>query len=213
MKSVKIIVKETDTFFDMNIVDYALMSNVAKVKLKLGPKSKSQTMNFLEMYCKIKDDYDVGRFIIVDPITKKKEVDPLFKHVYQNFYKMTKLQVPSGFIDEYFEILKDSKTWESGWDWRKKYYDIAKRLEPYSKGNFQLSFISKLLHTVDNTFPIYDKNVRKVLGLPRNTGSTYSGKEANGETILEQLKEKYADLQIDRDFNILVNKVTCFRGV
>ena len=122
------------------------------------------------------------------------------------------IHVTQAFIDEYFEILKDSKTWKSGWNWRKKYYDIAKRLEPYSKGNFQLSFISKLLHTVDNTFPIYDKNVRGVLDISNNTGSSYSDKATNGEKILEQLKKQYAALAKNVDFGELVKQVNCFSG-
>lgn len=204
MITVPDLVKKTDKFF---------MGNPGKVDAELTKKQKVRNspriLSFLEKYLYIKEHYADGTFI-----TSGGSIDPEFRAIYLDFYTIVVgIHVTQAFIDEYFEILKDSKTWKSGWNWRKKYYDIAKRLEPYSKGNFQLSFISKLLHTVDNTFPIYDKNVRKVLGLPCNTGSTYSGKEANGETILEQLKEKYADLQIDRDFNILVNKVTCWSGV
>ena len=209
MKPVKTIVKETDIFFDINIIDYALMSNVAKVKLKIGSKFKSHSMNFFEIYCKIKDDYDSGRFITVDPVTKNRKVDHLFKKLYQNFYK---LRAPRPFIDECFEILEDSKTWGSGWAWRTKYHEIAKRLEPYSEGKFQLSFISKLLHTVDNTFPIYDKNVREILDIPNNTGSSYSDKATNGEKILEQLKKQYAALAKNVYFGKLVDKVSCFSG-
>ena len=108
--------------------------------------------------------------------------------------------------------MKESKAWTSGWKWEDKYREIATRLEPYSNGKFQLSFISKLLHTVDNTFPIYDKNVQKALGLPENTGSSYSGKATNGEKILEQLQKQYADLKKDVDFGKLVKRVKCFSG-
>lgn len=209
MKPVKTIVKETDIFFDINIIDYALMSNVAKVKLKIESKFKSHSMNFFEIYCKIKDDYDSGRFITVDPVTKNRKIDQLFKQLYQNFYK---LRAPRSFINECFEILEDSKIWGSGWAWRTKYHEIAKRLEPYSEGKFQLSFISKLLHTVDNTFPIYDKNVRGILDISNNTGSSYSDKATNGEKILEQLKKQYAALKKNEDFGKLVKQVNCFSG-
>ena len=198
MKPVKNIVKDTADFFDINIIDYALMSNVATVKIG----AKSQSMNFFEIYCEIRKDYDSVSFI----------ADPHFKKLYQNFYKMTKLQVSSGFISEYFEILEDSKIWVSGWDWRTKYHEIAKRLEPYSEGKFQLSFISKLLHTVDNTFPIYDKNVREILDISNNTGSSYSDKAKNGEEILEQLKKQYAALKKNKNFGKLVKQVNCFSG-
>jgi hypothetical protein len=61
-----------------------------------------------------------------------------------------------------------------------------------------LSFGTKLVHTIDGTLPIYDRNIASVLGLPPQTqGVSLEDKIVNRLAIYRELQDKSAKLLKD----------------
>lgn len=63
-----------------------------------------------------------------------------------------------------------------------------------------LSFATKLLHTIDNSLPIYDKNIGNILSLPKQKYSkNFEIKIENRKQIYQALKEDFKILLKDND--------------
>ena len=167
----------------------------------------------------IKEHYANGTFI-----TPGGSIDPEFRAIYLDFYSIVVgIHVTPAFIDEYFEIMKESKAWGKKWDVHAMHGYVAARLEPYKnmKGQqtYQYSFISKLLHTANknNELPIYDQNVWKVVeekGSPAGTPQMPYARRINYfVSTLDVIGNLYKDLAKDSTFIELTEKVKCFSGL
>jgi hypothetical protein len=86
--------------------------------------------------------------------------DPEFRFVFRSFYGISNRTMDSPTVDAYFEIFER---------YRNSCFLCIKNLlsELYSKSQgenkkYYSSFITKLMHSIDNELPIYDSNVNKV---------------------------------------------------
>lgn len=116
----------------------------------------------VDVYCFLKNDF----------INKDVSKDRVFQFMFRNYYKMDGVGLTDEFKNEYFVILEKSKN--------------AHKLDLESVNNYlygltnpdrpsiQFSFATKLLNTVDDFIPIYDRNVAKVFTLSRPKAKTVS---------------------------------------
>ena len=205
--------------------DYFMKANPGKINAGLMKKQKvkkmSLTLSFLERYLYIKKHYDDGTFIAPGGT-----IDPEFRAIYLDFYSIVVgIHVTPAFIDEYFEIMKESKAWGKKWDVHTMHGYVAARLEPFlfpskngdKKKKYQYSFISKLLHTANNELPIYDQNVWKVVEETGNPAGTpqmpYARRINYFVSTLDVIGNLYKDLAKDSTFIELTEKVKCFSGL
>lgn len=135
-----------------------------------------------------------------------------FENLYSSFYNMLNMYVTPDFKKEYFQIIKDASAGKTF-----AHDDVADRLKAYKntrgKCCYQLSFISKLLHTIDDSVPIYDKNIREVLHLSTVKGSVYEDKVDNGKKILEKIGNIYDGFSVDSDIHSIIDSFDCLRGI
>ena len=134
-------------------IDYYHLFNVRQIKI-IGASGKKKIIkkSFLEKYLYIKKHYDDGTFIAPGGT-----IDPEFRAIYLDFYSIVVgIHITLAFIDEYFEIMKESKAWGKKWDVHTMHGYVAARLDPYKnlKGQqtYQCSFISKLSHIFMDSF-------------------------------------------------------------
>jgi len=106
-------------------------------------------------------------------------------------------------FDKYFELLENEET---------DLVVILKELYriPRQKGDHALflSFATKLIHTVDNTFPIYDNNISTILNLPRVKYDNLSLEQKINQRIeiYEELKNNFSELLADEEILSLLNR-------
>lgn len=113
--------------------------------------------------------------LLLDGISKETHIDPYisicksyknqksntpeFKKTYRSFYQLNAARLSDDFCESYFSLLEESRDNDTV-----NVEDITNRLydlESNSKGTHavQFSFASKLVHTVNDDFPIYDSMV------------------------------------------------------
>ena len=111
-----------------------------------------------------------------------------FQFVFRLFYGMEGVGLTKEFKKRYFELLNTRET------------DLRKILMGFmqSQKKVQLSFATKLLHTVDNNQPLYDGNVRIALGLKQPK----AGDIESYVSTYEKLKE-YTSKLLSEDMNIV----------
>jgi len=125
-------------------------------------------------------------FLIKESFSKNITNDN-FKNVFCAFYV---LNGPMGLNNvqksEFFKLLSQKEN---------NLEKILKRLyEIPSYGQKQklyLSFATKLLHTIDNNLPIYDRNIAHVLNLKKQTTGTLETKMKNRVDIYNELKKNF----------------------
>lgn len=205
--------------------DAFMKPNPGKIDAELTKKRKvknsSITLSFLGRYLYIKKHYDDGTFIAPGGT-----IDPEFRAIYLDFYSIVVgIHVTPAFIDEYFEIMKESKAWGKKWDVHTMHGYVAARLEPFlfpskngdKKKKYQYSFISKLLHTANNELPIYDQNVWKVVEETGNPAGTpqmpYARRINYFVSTLDKIGVLYKGLEGDLTFERLLGTVKCFSGL
>jgi len=119
-----------------------------------------------------------------------------FQKKYRSYWVMRYIAPDSQFNQKYFIILEELKN-------RKDLYfrAVAEQLSslPHdSEGkrlSFQFSFISKLLHSIDNTSPIYDSMIKDFFYLPDIDGNDVREKIEQSEVVLEFLKNEMARIK------------------
>ena len=118
----------------------------------------------------------------------------VFQFVFRSFYRMENAGLTDEFKSEYFAIM-DSYRGASDLD----ICGIAERLRRIlnRKGqkSLQFSFITKLLHTVNNSYPIYDAEVARVYRFRTPSYQESFGKRLERyATFYRQLGESYREI-------------------
>lgn len=141
-----------------------------------------------------KREGDVALYFYINEVFAKNEpvsnnID--FRERYKSFYVMRTAGLTEEHFNKYFELLdKRVNNLETILN---ELYAI-KTLKGLN--SFQFSFATKLLHTLDNNLPIYDKLIKKTLGLPE----PYKYQDSNDKKLrallsyYENLKRIYAEL-------------------
>jgi len=125
------------------------VKNIEDDKEMIFSKLSSRTKD-IERYFYIKKQYRKGNI----------QNNPEFQRVYKKFYAMNAAGLTPEFLKEYFRILSNKEI--NLKKILKKLYKIPRRRGDRA---VHFSFSTKLLHTINNDLPIYDKLVGKFLNL------------------------------------------------
>ncbi len=94
----------------------------------------------------------------------------VFQFLYRSFYRLDNAGLTPEFKTEYFRIMENNRNAAT--------FDVRSILDelyylPNRKGQntIQFSFVTKMLNTINDNYPIYDNEVKKVVGFksPSNT--------------------------------------------
>ncbi len=163
---------------------YDLIKNNYNGIVRELSQKKISNFNFtsINAYCKIMVDAN-------------NMISPNFRKLYGSFYQMSERRnmVSADFLNGYYFMMAV----------RANYSTVCNTLQPHSGNKFQLSFISKLLHTINPNEPIFDKNIRYVLwGV-----ETYNADITWGQIILQKISDRYSDIAKDSSLSALILKV------
>jgi hypothetical protein len=134
---------------------------------------------YIDIYCIIQERYEALR----EKIAK----DSLFKFLFRSYY-MTRINFKQS--EKFFKLLANFQLDDSD-DFDRKVHEVLSRLQmrTYRATGIQMieySYGSKLLHTINNTYPIYDSRVHSALSLP----SIYA-QSVNGEKKIKRFLSIY----------------------
>ena len=144
------------------------------------------------IYEKLKNRDHFERYFKITKKYKLREIDSDFEQAYAHFYK---LNGPGGLSAEqrdlYFTLIKDNSEANFSAIMRKMYDMPRITKKGVEQHRLFLSFTTKLLHTKNKEFPIYDSNVASILGdlIQVNLG-TFEERLQNREEIFENLKTR-----------------------
>jgi hypothetical protein len=117
----------------------------------------------------------------------------LFQFLYRSFYRLDNAGLTPEFKTEYFRIMQEEKGNTT--------HDISSILRSlYSFRNrkgqesFQFSFVTKLLNTLDHSFPIYDSEVARVFGFSRPYHSGFDAKLSAYLHQFQSIKQAYEQM-------------------
>lgn len=125
----------------------------------------------------------------------KTNLDDKFKSKFSYFYR---LRMGAHQKETFFNLLKSGEG---------DFLKILKTLYQIDNRGLYLSFASKLLHTTDNSLPIYDNNIAFVLGLPeQNNKGALETKLQNREDIYQSLKNRFGVLLSDGEVQSILSE-------
>ena len=132
------------------------------------------------VYLWLKDQYEKGN--VRDAL--------FFQFVFRSFYGLDGAGLSDDQKERYFVLLADKKDFETV---LKDLYELPTRRK---KNNHTIQFIfaTKLLHTIDNTRPIFDTEVSTVIGRSRSGGDTLEAKIKSARSIYDYLQDLYINL-------------------
>ena len=124
-----------------------------------------------------------------------------FQKVYKRFYVLNAGGLGQKLIDRYFELLEQKET-----DLKNILVELSKIPRLNGKPAILLSFASKLIHTIDNSQPIYDSRVAKIFNIELN----YSIEDVN-ERINDRLatynllKKKFSEILANQEVKKIIH--------
>ena len=89
----------------------------------------------------------------------------LFQFVYRSFYRIDNAGLTDEFKIEYFKIMEE-KRFSYNLDPQEIFMRLYLFKTRQDKHTIQFSFSTKLIHTINVDFPIYDSNIAKVFNFP-----------------------------------------------
>jgi len=113
--------------------------------------------------------------------------DAEYKRKFAGYYKMR--FVSQQYRDSFFSLFEAIKN-----DTELSFVDVARRLSQVD-GRHKFSFISKMLHTIDPSRPIYDSQVDQALQIHRTYQPNIELKIQQDEEILKQISFVYQCLE------------------
>ena len=146
-----------------------IRQNQSAIMKKLNPK-------VLATYCWLQDNLH-KRNVAVDTEYRKK---------FSGYYRMR--FVSQEYRDQFFELFEEIKS-ESSPSFRV----VSQKLFQVD-GKHEFSFITKMLHTIEPSRPIYDSQVDIALGIHRYYQANFEEKLRQDEHILAQIAAAYREL-------------------
>jgi hypothetical protein len=135
-----------------------------------------------------------------------------FQFVFRSFYGLDSAGLKHDFKKKYFELLQLNKGNPSP-DFRsiiKQLYEIKNIKE---KESLQISFTSKLIHTLQNDYPIYDSKVASLMRFPYLPSSVNIDDRIDGYMRqIEELKGLYSSIEKNLDKKFLIEFDTHFKN-
>ncbi|MBA3047363.1 hypothetical protein KKC83_01555 [Patescibacteria group bacterium] len=149
-------------------------------------------LNFesIDVYLFLKNEYEKGNILN----------NFVFQFVFRSYYRLDSAGLSDKIKKHYFELLAGKQT---------KLERILSELYEIptlrSNNTIQFSFATKLLHTIDNNFPIFDSEVGKIF----NMGVIGVGRDAKIAScikIYDSLKIYYTELKKEEKIKEVISK-------
>lgn len=121
--------------------------------------------------------------------TRNVAVDQEYRKRFGHYYGMR--FVSHEYRERYFQMMEDLKNTSS-----LSFCEVSQLLYLVDQKH-EFSFISKLLHTIDPSCPIYDSRVARVLGITRYPKNDFQKVLKRDEGILDKLRNVYHQLESD----------------
>ncbi|MCX6720336.1 MAG: hypothetical protein NTW11_00835 [Candidatus Staskawiczbacteria bacterium] len=148
------------------------------------------TQESVDVYLFLKNEYKKGNI----------KNNTLFQFVFRSFYRLDNAGLSDEIKNHYFELMAEGKN---------NLEDILLELYEFKNSKnqktIQFSFATKLLHTLDNSKPIFDAEVSRVFHKSRQ-GKTKDEKIKSCVSIYEFLKSAYSDLLQDEKIKKIILK-------
>lgn len=131
----------------------------------------------------MKDHFESYKYILKEFQEKDVSVDIDFQRKYKSFYAMGRKS--EAFYKKYFALLQENKFNKDvklGYIIR-ELYEINNRCE--------ISFSSKMLHTINNENPIYDSNITNFFNIVKTNSSDKNGKIEYANVVYDFLCREY----------------------
>ena len=123
-----------------------------------------------------------------------------FKKVYRRFYVLNGAGLTARFIDRHFELLDQRET-----NLKKILVELSKIPRRKGDHSIQLSFASKLIHTIDNNQPIYDSRVSKLLNIKPNYSIKDVDERINDRLrVYNLLKKKFKEIFCNSEIKTII---------
>lgn len=161
-----------------------------------------------EIFNKLSEDkrsFDYYNYILTEFKTGNIVNNNEFKKIYTKFYVLIGAGLTPEFLDRYFELLEKRET-----NLKKILSELSKI--PRRKGDYavELSFASKLIHTINNDQPIYDSRVAKIFNIKFNYGIKDINERINDRlTAYNLLKKEFNEVLADQEVKEIVKR---FKG-
>jgi len=168
-----------------------------------------------DIYNKLnKESIDVYNYITTEYRSISNVSENLFfQFVYRSFYRLDNAGLIDEFKNEYFKILNDYKNIGREFDYD-DIMEISNRLAFFKTkrgfDSFQFSFISKLINTIDNNFPIWDSEVRKFFKFKNLPSKKNSSLELRVDYAYKQVKYIVQSLNDIRENKLLDDLLSRF---
>ena len=131
--------------------------------------------------------------------TRNVAIDQEYRKRYGHYYGMR--FVSNEYRERYFQMMEGLKN-IPGVSFR----EISQQLYLVDQKH-EFSFISKLLHTIDPSCPIYDSRVARVLGITRYPKKDFQKVLKRDEGILDKLRNVYHQLETDSQLTELLIQI------
>ena len=143
----------------------------------------------VDVYLWLKDEYKKGNV-----------KDNLFQFVFRSFYGLDNAGLTNKQKMKYFELLANKET-----NLETILHELYELPTLRRKKSIQFSFTTKLLHTIDNSKPIFDKEVSAVIHKTR-TGNNKEEKIKSAKNLYAYLEDLYPKLIGDKKVQKVINK-------
>lgn len=124
--------------------------------------------------------------------------DEQYRRKFSHYYQMR--FVSQEYKQAFFTLFESLKTDPQPFE------TIAKTLYPVEQKH-ELSFISKMLHTLDPHRPIYDSHVCKVLHLHRANSGDFDHRIAQDRQVLEYIAQVYQEMDASPEIQTIIDRM------
>lgn len=121
------------------------------------------------------------------------EENHLFQFVFRSYYRLDGAALSAEFKHAFFEILEENKEND-----KLEFLPVLKRLyafeNPKAANAVQFSFVSKLIHTINNKRAIYDNEVVKIFSLAKPVQQDFDLKVENYLNQFGSIERQYKEI-------------------
>jgi hypothetical protein len=152
--------------------------------------------NYLNIINNIEqENFDVYCFLKEEFSNTDVSKNYLFQFVFRNFYRLDNAGLSNEFKVEYFNLMQELRNEKNNNEIiRAIFIRLNKFDNKKGQKSFQLSFVTKMLHTMDNNFPIYDSEVASMLNIRNYYDGNFEKKLIKSILLIEELKNKYDEI-------------------
>jgi hypothetical protein len=166
-------------------------------------------------------------YSIIDTVNRRRDIEPYitlqsifqngsilnngnYKTIYRSYWQLNAARLSDNFCEHYFQVLEKYRSREDR-DINKvvkELYEVSSNSK--DKKTLQFSFATKLLHTIDNTRPVYDSLVADFYFLPQIKPTWKFDKKLSAYQKAYEFLQKEHQRIIDN--NILSAAISKFRA-